>query len=436
MEGCVVEIVRDGLLGRSEMIRRAPLFICHEKWLLMDGEHGFYLFAENPGAKLQWAVALRYWSENGGNALKTVPDMYEEYCSIMSQNQPVLPYVSESNVDDPIEVRPSEPIAVSRRKRWKSWRKQRAKANAGTDSMGKSKMEDLDSMIEEQWMHKGVMAKSARMLDPEDGGCCGHGDTQADRQREKRTSVASGKEEKLSRGNGIENQNSKVQYSTLNNKEHWPSDLPTQIPADHFVNDFLARGCFDLVRNPSFAEFVKARIQAQLSRMHCPDYVQSLEVTHVDPGSSAPSVGNFAALPSPAGISIMPQLVFDMKYEGDFSITIECKVDIRDAKGWGALDKAFDFIEGRSGMSDKAMDNSSNASEQGWRESEDEISLLEDADGIHSQKGQLAEKAEITSETKTVRAQLSPLESFRQTAAQKLRQFADSTAVHISRFVA
>jgi hypothetical protein len=132
----------------------------------------------------------------------------------------------------------------------------------------------------------------------------------------------------------------------------------------------------------------------------------------------------------------MPQLVFDMKYEGDFSITIECKVDIRDAKGWGALDKAFDFIEGRSGMSDKAMDNSSNASEQGWRESEDEISLLEDADGIHSQKGQLAEKAEITSETKTVRAQLSPLESFRQTAAQKLRQFADSTAVHISRFVA
>eukprot|EP00890_Picochlorum_soloecismus_P005587 jgi/Picsp_1/6029/NSC_03383-R1_protein isoform b len=434
MEGCIVEIVRDGLLGRSEMIRRAPLFICHEKWLLLDGEHGFYLFAENPGAKLQWAVALRYWAENRDKAFKTVPEMYEEYCSIMSQNQPVLPYVSENNVDDPIEVRPSEPIAVSRRKRWKSWRRQRAKTNAGADSqkLNNKKLEDLDSMIEEQWMHKGVMAKSARMLDPEDGEFSGHGNVQADRRREERRNLSSGKDKVLS-DIPVENQNNKFQYSTLSNKEHWPSDLPTQIPADHFVNDFLARGCFDLVRNPSFAEFVRARVQAQLSRMHCPDYVQSLEVTHIDPGSSAPSVGNFASLPSPVGTSIMPQLVFDMKYEGDFSITIECKVDIRDARGWGALDKAFDFIEGRSGKSDKATDTSSNASDQVWREGEDEISLLEHADGIHSQKVQLAEKSEITPETKTGRPQLSPLESFRQTAAQKLRQLADSTAVHISR---
>lgn len=437
MEGCIVETVRDGLLGRSEMIRRAPLFICHEKWLLLDGEHGFYLFAENPGAKLQWAVALRYWAENKGNAFKTVPQMYEEYCSIISQNQGILLYVSENNVDDPIEVRPSEPIAVSRKKRWKSWRRQRAKANARTDSqnLGTKKMEDLDSIIEDQWMHKGVMAKSARMLDPEDGESSGHSDALADRIRETRRNTSSGKDDKVSSEIESDGLNSKGQYSRLSSKEHWPSELPTQIPADHFVNDLLARGCFDLVRNPSFAEFIKARVQAQLSRMHCPDYVQSLEVTHVDPGSSAPSVGNFAALPSPVSKSIMPQLVFDMKYEGEFSITIECKVDIRDARGWGALDKAFDFIEGRSGMGDKAMDTSSNTRDEVWREGEDEISLLEHADGMHSQKSRSADESEIIPETKTARAQLSPLDSFRQSAAQKLRQLADSTAVHISRLV-
>ena len=37
LEGCRVELVRDGLNGRSDMVRRAPLLISHPHWNLLDG---------------------------------------------------------------------------------------------------------------------------------------------------------------------------------------------------------------------------------------------------------------------------------------------------------------------------------------------------------------------------------------------------------------
>jgi len=75
------------------------------------------------------------------------------------------------------------------------------------------------------------------------------------------------------------------------------------------------RACFDLVRNPAFAELMRARVQRQLSRLHTPDYVQSLEVVDVEPGTTAPTFANFAALPMP-GSAAWPQIVFDMRYNG------------------------------------------------------------------------------------------------------------------------
>lgn len=45
LEGCTVELVRDGLVGRSSFLRRGPLLVSHEHWALFGGEKGFYMFA-------------------------------------------------------------------------------------------------------------------------------------------------------------------------------------------------------------------------------------------------------------------------------------------------------------------------------------------------------------------------------------------------------
>ena len=45
LEGCTVELVTDGLNGRSDLIRRAPLLVSHPRWKLLDGEPAFYLWA-------------------------------------------------------------------------------------------------------------------------------------------------------------------------------------------------------------------------------------------------------------------------------------------------------------------------------------------------------------------------------------------------------
>ena len=45
LEGCTVELVAEGLQGRSEFIRRAPLALSHASWNLLDGEQAFYLWA-------------------------------------------------------------------------------------------------------------------------------------------------------------------------------------------------------------------------------------------------------------------------------------------------------------------------------------------------------------------------------------------------------
>lgn len=104
-------------------------------------------------------------------------------------------------------------------------------------------------------------------------------------------------------------------HSTTAPIERLPPEFPPLVSVDHFFNMMATRVCFDLVRNPAFAEHVRARVQRQLSRMHTPEYVQSLEVISVDPGSTAPTVARFAALPTPSHVA-WPQMVFDMRYEG------------------------------------------------------------------------------------------------------------------------
>jgi hypothetical protein len=43
-----VELVGDGLDGRSEWARRAPLLLSHPRWALLDGCREVFLFAGAP----------------------------------------------------------------------------------------------------------------------------------------------------------------------------------------------------------------------------------------------------------------------------------------------------------------------------------------------------------------------------------------------------
>lgn len=171
-----------------------------------------------------------------------------------------------------------------------------------------------------------------------------------------------------------------------------PSRLPSNfpgplLPVDFFMNAAATRICFDLVRNPAFAEHIRARVQRQLSRMHTPEYVQTLEVISVEPGTSAPSLTNFAAVPQP-GKAVWPQLIYDVKYQGSFTVTIECKVDIRDGPAWSAIGQAINRIEGKvtkklqrkdAGHIDHAPTNTESEGGSDW-DSSDEERLIHQAE--------------------------------------------------------
>ena len=59
LEGCTVELVADGLKGRSEFIRRAPLLVSHPKWPLLEGEQAFFLWAGAGCGYLQDRLQVR-----------------------------------------------------------------------------------------------------------------------------------------------------------------------------------------------------------------------------------------------------------------------------------------------------------------------------------------------------------------------------------------
>ena len=443
LEGCCVDIVRDSLQGRSDFLRRAPLLIRHESWLLMDGEHGFYLFANDPAAKMQWVSAIRYWTNPAeGNAYQDVQDMYLDYCAMMKASGPLTPYIAESTFDEDLMMSslPSEPVQV-RRRRWRPWgHSNKSGSNSRpeitVENPKSGNMSSLDSFIEDRWMHSKVLGRSRRKM--RSGGAIGEGRDASSGSTSglsAQPSPFSSPVKKRSDMNGEKRMETEDRQGSpeTSGRKHWPADLPPLHSPDFFVNDVLLRACFDLVRNAAFSDMIHTRVQNQLNRMHTPDYVQSLNVIHVDPGYSAPSVSNFSSLPSPSS-SIMPQLIFDMKYKGSFSITIECKVDIRDARGWGTLDKAFDAIEGK-----REQKQENNMEENYWNNNgPEEIDLLRNVSGVHqnapSSSSSLEGEDDASTTPNTIRSPLTSFDSFRQGAAQRLRQFADSTAAHISKY--
>eukprot|EP00887_Chlorella_sp_A99_P003929 scaffold11.g3929.t1 len=216
-----------------------------------------------------------------------------------------------------------------------------------------------------------------------------------------------------------------------------PTDLPPGLPpllsADQAINAFVTRVCFDALRLPSFQEHIRSRIQRQLDRLHTPDYVHELTCVAVDLGCTAPTLRNFAALPA-LGEAVFPQLLFDMRYEGDFSLLLETKVDIRDAAAWGRLDKALTRMEGRQPAAAagaggiKGGGDAAPPGDASPGETDEESEGGEPSSGGSSATG--LSKAGAASPSPSRPAFMKGL---RKTAAKKLRQLAETTASHIKR---
>jgi len=359
---CRIHIVRDGLEGRSDFLRRAPILIKHKYHAIMDGESGLYLFANSPASKMCWVSALRFWSADDASEYREVQEKYREYCQEM-----------QSSSDTHIR----RDVPPPGRRSWKNIGMKSFRARGREENQ--KGLQNIESLIDREWMGS----------------------------PEKKKNLAS----KTNSDTSIEQE-----ISTQENREEsgppitWLHDLPGLCSPDAFFNDLLLRCSFDLVRNTHFAQGIADRIQLQLDRIHKPDYVQSLSIIQVDAGRTSPRISNLYSLPPTFPDTKMPQIAFDMKYEGSFSITIELKVDLRDSKGWGTLDKALDMIEGSRPRT--------------LQEGSEEIDLLHTLSGVHEEEIDVAEDKESSTRTN--------LECLRKEAAQRLRKFADSTASRLA----
>ncbi|PSC69319.1 peptidase zinc-dependent, partial [Micractinium conductrix] len=189
-------------------------------------------------------------------------------------------------------------------------------------------------------------------------------------------------------------------------------------------------------------EYLRARIQRQLGRMQRPEYIQTLEVVGVDAGGAAPSLRNLRALPQPEA-AIWPQVMFDMRYQGAFTVTIEMKVDFREAGAWGRLDQALTRLaqgkpRGSSGGGGPPHAASAPSMSTAARSALEEAMYGEEGgeeEAPGSPQSSAASSAGGGGERGGGRKPRGMLGGFRQSAANKLRQLAENTAMTISRLL-
>lgn len=129
---------------------------------------------------------------------------------------------------------------------------------------------------------------------------------------------------------------------------------------------------------------------------------------------------------------------------GAYKITISCKVDIRDAPAWGALDRALERIEGKPGITPAPSEDLSEDAE-GWdtikpgENDEDEGAegpeggLEEEGQGTSSGDSPKSPSTDQEAKGSTATGGRALISTLRQTTAKRLRKLAETTAVHISR---
>lgn len=75
-----VEIVTEGLRGKTRWWRKAPLELANPQQQLLGNEHSIMLFAAGSAAKEQWFTVLRRAAGVDGGAGAAAEAMYVQFC--------------------------------------------------------------------------------------------------------------------------------------------------------------------------------------------------------------------------------------------------------------------------------------------------------------------------------------------------------------------
>jgi hypothetical protein len=224
-----------------------------------------------------------------------------------------------------------------------------------------------------------------------------------------------------------------------------PQGLPPPLAIDYGANAFLTRLAFDMLRSAHFKDFITKRVRQQVSKLALPNFVQTLEVVDLNLGSTAPTIGNLASLAAPASDTIWPQLLFDLSYVGEFTIVLETKIELREARGWERLETVLEKVggggtkkkEGEEGEGGRVEDGSTYSSRGGSPECDDnrigdDDDDDDDDDESSQSHSQPATPASSASKQPSLKSAL--FSELRKTTATKLRKWAESTATHISKY--
>lgn len=104
--------------------------------------------------------------------------------------------------------------------------------------------------------------------------------------------------------------------------------------------------------------------------MHLVQYISmfALQVLELDMGGTVPVIRNLRAMPAPNS-SIWPQMLFEIEYEGDISLVLETKVDIKEGAAWGQFESAISrFTDGplsaAAGVADRLHASAGNSDDE------------------------------------------------------------------------
>lgn len=116
-----------------------------------------------------------------------------------------------------------------------------------------------------------------------------------------------------------------------------PGPAPPQDPASvAWINALAGRIFYDFLRNPFWANKVQERVQRKLSKLHVPYFVGDLVVCGVSLGSATP---HLLATGTPHLDSRGLWVDLSVEYSGNFTLSLETKLDLMKLKRSGELDQ-------------------------------------------------------------------------------------------------
>jgi hypothetical protein len=80
---CRVNLLTDGLKGKSRWLRKAPLEICHPDRKIFEGQEEVLIFAAGSAAKEQWFTALSVACKTDGGNGMAIAALYSTFCDHM-----------------------------------------------------------------------------------------------------------------------------------------------------------------------------------------------------------------------------------------------------------------------------------------------------------------------------------------------------------------